>query len=102
MYHSSIVRPILSRREWLRQTSNGFGLLALSSLLAKTVDGATRPDAKAKSVVLCFMDGGPSHVDTFDPKPLLKKRQGEKIGVSAVSSKSPSSPDRVSLGRMLS
>jgi Protein of unknown function (DUF1501) len=91
-------RPLLSRREMLRQASNGFGMLAFSSLLAKSVHGTTHHPAKAKSVVLCFMDGGPSHVDTFDPKPLLKKRQGEKIGASAVSSKSQATPDRVWLG----
>ena len=35
---------------------------------------------RAKSVIFCFMDGGPSHVDTFDPKPMLKKHQGKPIG----------------------
>ena len=44
------------------------------------------------------MDGGPSHVDLFDPKPLLSKHQGEEIGKSAVSEKSQSTPDRVWLG----
>jgi len=98
MYSNSIFRSSLSRREWLWQASNGFGMLALSSLLAKSLHGATHYPAKAKSVILCFMDGGPSHIDTFDFKPLLKKRQGEKIGSSAVSSKSQSTPDRVWLG----
>jgi hypothetical protein len=98
MYGNPIFRPLLSRRELLRQASNGFGMLAFSSLLAKSVHGTTHHAAKARSVILCFMDGGPSHVDTFDFKPLLKKRQGEKIGVSAVSNKSQSSPERVWLG----
>jgi len=99
MYGNPIFRPLLSRRELLRQSSNGFGMLAFSSLLANCVQGAAAQHApKAKSVILCFMDGGPSHVDTFDFKPLLKKRQGEKIGASAVSSKSQSTPDRVWLG----
>jgi len=96
----------ITRREWLRQSSNGFGMLALSALMAEEARGAHSPKAigphfppKAKSVIMCFMDGGPSHVDTFDPKPLLKKRQGEKIGQSAVSTKSQSTPDRVWLGR---
>ncbi|MBM3801778.1 MAG: DUF1501 domain-containing protein [Acidimicrobiia bacterium] len=73
-------------------------MLALSSLLAESARGVTHHAAKARSVILCFMDGGPSHVDTFDPKPLLKKHQGEQIGTAAVSSKSQSSPDRVWLG----
>lgn len=98
MYRDPLERRRSSRREWLRRASNGFGMMALSSLLAKSVRGATDHEAKAKSVILCFMDGGPSHVDTFDPKPLLKKRQGEKIGAAAISSKSQSSPDRVWLG----
>jgi hypothetical protein len=96
----------MSRREWLRQSSNGFGMLALSALIAEQARGADSATKaigphfppKAKSVIMCFMDGGPSHVDTFDPKPLLKKRQGEKIGQSAVSTKSQSTPDRIWLG----
>jgi hypothetical protein len=44
------------------------------------------------------MDGGPSHVDTFDPKPMLAKHQGEKIGEQAVSIRSQSDANRVWLG----
>lgn len=44
------------------------------------------------------MDGGPSHVDTFDPKPMLAKREGEKIGETAVSTRSQSNANRVWLG----
>jgi hypothetical protein len=98
MSGNSFLRLMPSRRDWLRQASNGFGMLALSSLLAKSVCGGTHHPPKAKSVILCYMDGGPSHVDTFDPKPLLRKHQGENIGASAVSSKSQSSPDRVWFG----
>lgn len=95
----------MTRREWLSTASNGFGMLALSSLLAEETrlagssvkSGGDFP-AKAKSVIFCFMDGGPSHVDTFDPKPMLKERQGEAIGASAVSTKSQSTADRVWLG----
>src|SRR5687768_16117021 len=88
----------LSRREWLLRASNGFGMLAFSSLLAKSVYGGTHHAAKAKSVIFCYMDGGPSHVDTFDPKPLLKQHEGKAIGTAAVSSKSQSTPDRVWFG----
>jgi hypothetical protein len=96
--------PLASRREWLSNASNGFGMLALSSLLAdeaRAESGATpglNHPAQAKNVILCFMDGGPSHVDTFDPKPMLKERQGEAIGQSAVSTKAQATPDRVWLG----
>jgi hypothetical protein len=92
-----------SRREMLAASSNGFGLLALAGLLsdAKAADNAT-PGAtrspRAKHVILCFMDGGPSHVDTFDYKPELMKQQGKPIGDSQVSKLSQSSAGRVWFG----
>ena len=54
--------------------------------------------ARAKNVIFCFMDGGPSHVDTFDPKPILTKQQGKPIGAGAVSRLSQSAAGRVWLG----
>ena len=68
-----------TRREMLCRCANGFGGLALASMLA---DGATRQPhhtAKAKSVIFLFMDGGPSQVDTFDPKPRLEADHGKPI-----------------------
>lgn len=66
-----------SRREMLCRCANGFGGLALASLLAERAAGAGKAaphhTAKAKSVIFLFMDGGPSQVDTFDPKPRLEK-----------------------------
>lgn len=53
---------------------------------------------RAKNVIFCFMDGGPSHVDTFDYKPMLKKHQGQKIGARWVSRKSQSDANRVWFG----
>lgn len=74
----------VSRRDLLRQTALGFGSLALSSLLA---DASTAFDAqsprpaqfkpRAKRVIFLFMKGGPSHVDTFEPKPLLDRDHGK-------------------------
>jgi len=87
-----------SRRAFLQQSSLGFGWLALNGLAATESHAAPRPDAKAKSVIFCFMDGGPSHVDTFDYKPMLKKHEGQKIGAGAVSKRSQSAPERVWLG----
>ncbi|HUQ72096.1 MAG TPA: DUF1501 domain-containing protein [Planctomycetaceae bacterium] len=91
-----------SRRDWLRRSSTGFGLLALQGLLADSVraGGNPRPHhaPKAKSVIFFFMDGGPSHVDTFDPKPALKTHQGKAIGASAVSKRSQSTANRVWMG----
>lgn len=91
-----------SRREMLKTVSNGFGMLALSGLMAqRSFAGLTMVPPlipRAKHVIFCFMDGGPSHVDTFDPKPSLAKYQGQAIGESAVSKKSQSSANRVWFG----
>ena len=54
--------------------------------------------ARAKHVILCFMDGGPSHVDTFDYKPMLAKYEGTRIGEAAVSRLAQSGAERVWLG----
>ena len=73
---------MLSRRDWLTRCANGFGALALSSLLAddgraeSKTTGLHHP-AKAKSVIFLYMDGGPSQVDTFDHKPMLEKFNGQ-------------------------
>ena len=89
-----------SRREFLRQTSQGFGMLAFSSMLARSGHAAQQPHhaPRAKHVIFCFMDGGPSHVDTFDYKPQLKKQEGKAIGQENVSILSQSSAARVWFG----
>ncbi len=86
----------LTRRELLASASTGFGWLAFSGLAQAA--GKPQFPARAKNVIFCFMDGGPSHVDTFDPKPMLAKHEGEKIGESAVSTRSQSNANRVWLG----
>jgi hypothetical protein len=73
---------MLTRREWLMRSANGFGAVALASLLAEQsrADGVlAKPHHKptAKAVIFLYMDGGPSQVDTFDPKPLLEKYHGQ-------------------------
>lgn len=79
----------LSRREVLKLASNGFGMLALSALMAREghagVRGARVPHfrPRAKNVIFCFMDGGVSHVDTFDPKPQLTRLSGKTVEISA-------------------
>ncbi|MBC8352995.1 MAG: DUF1501 domain-containing protein [Planctomycetes bacterium] len=91
-----------TRREFLHSASNGFGMLAFAGLAARRSEaaGTDMPHfaAKAKHVIFCFMDGGPSHVDTFDYKPMLAKHEGEKIGNDAVSKRSQSNASRVWLG----
>jgi hypothetical protein len=79
----------LSRRQWLLQAGAGFGGLALTHILAQEVaqgeqirsqrHGGLHHAPKAKRVVQLFMNGGVSQVDTFDYKPTLARRHGEKI-----------------------
>ncbi|MGE3316595.1 MAG: DUF1501 domain-containing protein [Planctomycetaceae bacterium] len=95
-----------TRRELLQTSVGGFGWLALSGLLGSRTDASEKRTAgaaphfpaRARNVVFCFMDGGPSHVDTFDYKPLLKEREGQKIGKDAVSKLSQSAAERVWFG----
>lgn len=74
-----------TRREMLCQCANGFGGLALAYLLAdKSASAATQAPhfaPKAKSVIFLFMDGGPSQIDTFDPKPRLIRDNGKPIPI---------------------
>ena len=81
------VRFTRNRREFVRDGFCGFGALALASMLQRerargaNLDPlAPKPphhDAKAKSVIFLFMAGGPSQVETFDPKPLLNELHGQ-------------------------
>lgn len=71
-----------SRRRMLCRAANGFGALALLHALARDSAAATHAPhfpAKARSVIFLFMDGGPSQIDTFDPKPRLNKENGRPI-----------------------
>ncbi len=78
-----------SRRDMLLKSGTGFGALALASLLNaekskfKTKNPlAPKPSplkARAKSVIFLFMEGGPSHIDLFDPKPLLNQLAGKQL-----------------------
>jgi len=80
-----------SRRDFLARAGGGFGSLALASLLARDAAAdasAVKPkstlraphiEPKAKSVIWCFLDGGPSHIDLFDPKPTLKRLGGKPL-----------------------
>ena len=71
----------ISRREILRRSSSGFGLVSLAALMAEPswagVTDAARLPAKVKNVIFCFMPGGVSHIDTFDPKPKLAELDGK-------------------------
>ena len=81
----------LSRRDLLRTMGTGFGMAGLASTLASSLNGASISPAslnplapkaphfapKAKHVIFLFLNGGPSQVDTFDPKPMLDKFNGK-------------------------
>jgi hypothetical protein len=77
--------PTRTRREFLRDSFCGFGGLAFASLLQQDALGANplaprsphRPHPRAKAVIFLFMAGGPSHLETFDPKPLLNQLHGQ-------------------------
>lgn len=72
---------MFTRRELLSRAGGGMGMLALSSLLrdnnAVSSPVVHQPTQKAKSVIWLFMNGGPSGIDLFDPKPLLTKLDGK-------------------------
>ena len=76
--------PLLTRRQMLQRTCAGFGLVSLAGLLGPqavfAMDTARKPHfaPRAKRVIFLFLNGGPSHVDTFDPKPALKKYEGQQ------------------------
>jgi hypothetical protein len=86
--HCGRFRPApLTRREMLTQAANGFGAVALAALLREqgrsqsVASGPLTPrsphhEAKAKSVIFLYMDGGPSQMDSFDPKPRLDREHG--------------------------
>ncbi|WP_372722793.1 DUF1501 domain-containing protein [Novipirellula sp.] len=94
-----------SRREFLTRSGAGFGAFALAGMMSEATAGpaaariADRADASeinlnplaakpphfaptAKRVIFLFMEGGPSHLDLFDPKPLLQKLAGQPIPAS--------------------
>lgn len=86
--------PTSSRRRFLMKSGSGLGAIAFSHLLgqsgfapmlrAATADNPLAPKSphhppKAKSVIWLFMEGGPSHIDLFDPKPALEKYAGQPM-----------------------
>src|SRR5437879_2286204 len=85
-----------SRRDFLARAGGGLGMLALAALLRADTPGAHAPGsppnplaarqphfpATAKSVIWVFLDGGPSHIDLFDPKPELSKLNGKPLPYS--------------------
>jgi hypothetical protein len=101
-HHCGRYETFTNRRDFLRKAGGGFGLLALADLLqanrllagnAPSLDSQLSPlpspmsprsshyAARAKSIIWLFMEGAPSSVDLFDPKPELTKRDGQRISI---------------------
>lgn len=74
----------ISRRAMLQRSSLGFGAVALDALFGRTASAAARPArrVRAKNVIFCYMSGGVSHVDSFDPKPKLRELHGQPMPVA--------------------
>jgi len=97
-HHCGRYERFTNRRDFLKKAGAGFGLLALADLLqddgllaadtapSQALDPmAPRPPhypARAKSIIWLFMEGAPSSVDLFDPKPELTKRDGQRIDIN--------------------
>src|SRR5258708_7198928 len=99
--HCGRYQKILSRRDLLKKAGGGLGIFALADLLVSNTAQAANPQsairnpqlndplsprpphyaAKAKSIIWLFMEGAPSGVDLFDPKPELTKRNGQKMAI---------------------
>ncbi len=86
-----VTAGISNRRDFLKRAGAGFGWLALADLLGRDrllagLESSSRPhgpgpthhEAKVRSVIWLFMEGGPSAVDTFDPKPELTRHHGRR------------------------
>src|SRR5262245_62047094 len=108
---SMLLGRSLTRRDLLCRIGGGFGALGLTSVLsdagaltsrarAETPSEAVVPNnpmapkpsqfpARAKRVIFLFMNGGPSHVDTFDPKPMLQKYAGQRPRELSVDTRRP-------------
>jgi Protein of unknown function (DUF1501) len=71
------MRLPITRREMLGRCANGFGLFALNAILGTANGVAPHFRPRATNVILLFMDGGVSHVDSFDPKPRLQAEHGQ-------------------------
>ncbi len=100
-------KQVTTRREMLRSSAAGFGSVALAAMAAQDASGDVQSSlpalagnglhfpARAKRIIFLFMWGGPSHVDLFDPKPILNREEGKPLAGSSVG------VDQESLGTVL-
>ncbi len=96
-HHPASTIPAFGRRDFLNRVGMGFGALAAGTILGENAPGALNPlspknphfPARAKAVIHLFMNGGPSQVDTFDPKPELTKYDGKKLPIDYLKTERP-------------
>lgn len=97
---------MFTRRQLLRRAGTGLGLLGLAAICADA-DDTTPPDprqplaprpphfpAKVKHVIHVYCNGGPSQVDTFDPKPLLARYAGQPLPSGNLTTERPNAARR--------
>src|SRR6478735_6044312 len=94
----------MNRRTFLGNSYRGFSGLALAAMLHRegcAADPTGQPHfaPKAKSVIWLFMNGGVSHMETFDPKPELTKYAGKTIGETPY--KDVQNPEKLKLARVV-
>ena len=101
--------PTLTRRHWLGAAGCGFGALAFQALAQQVASAAgssyslpeTHHRPRAKRVIFLFMHGGVSQVDSFDPKPMLKKFDGKELPFKGVANLDVELKDKAGNGRVL-
>src|SRR6516165_516355 len=103
---------LMNRRSFLADSFRGFSGLALAAMLHRDgyvsasepgkwapPDGKPHHTPKAKSVIWLFMNGGVSHMETFDPKPMLTRYAGKSIAETPF--KDVQNPDKLALARVV-
>lgn len=89
---SKVVDSFTSRRSFLQSVSYGFGAVAYAAMTGRVAEATESPlaikpphfEPRARRVLMLTMEGAPSHVDSFDYKPELAKRDGRPIGKGKV------------------
>ncbi|MCB1225442.1 MAG: DUF1501 domain-containing protein [Verrucomicrobiales bacterium] len=91
--------PAWSRRGALKAAAGGFGAMAMAGAASQAAQGLSGPHhpARARRVIFLFMHGGPSQVDTFDPKPRLQAQDGQRLPFAPAKNLDPSATSRARL-----
>ena len=101
--------PQFTRRRWLETAGCGFGALAFQALAQQVASAAGSPYSlprphhapRAKRVIFLFMHGGVSQVDSFDPKPMLKRYAGKELPFKGIKNLDVELKDKAGNGKVL-